>query len=117
VLPYQLARQILSGKRGIRATTVHQAAEVAEVEGDVAHDDESSIDDFLAVEEDPTKPEKKTRKVKAANTAFVNSDGTPIEVLEFDGKAFVRFADVLPPCPPKGEFDVNKIRLSPYFFS
>ena len=34
-----------------------------------------------------------------------------------NGPKYVRFADVLPPCPPKGEFDVNKIRASQYFFS
>lgn len=113
-MPYQLARQILSGKRGIRTTTANQAVEV---EDDVAHDDESSIDDFLSVEEEPTKTTKKTRKSKASTVPFTHPDGSPIDVLEYDGKAFVRFADVLPPCPPKGEFDVNKIRLSPYFFS
>ncbi len=33
------------------------------------------------------------------------------------GKKFVRLDDVLPLTPKKGEFDVNLIRLSPYFFS
>lgn len=88
-----------------------------------AIDDESSIDDFLSAdaseEEDSSKPTtaKKTRRVKPSVMTFTHPNGSPIDVLEYDGKAFVRFADVLPPCPPKGEFDVNKIRLSPYFFS
>lgn len=30
---------------------------------------------------------------------------------------FVKFADVLPPAPPRGVFDVQRIRDSAYFFS
>jgi DNA-directed RNA polymerase len=30
---------------------------------------------------------------------------------------FVRFSDVLPPTPPRGQFDVQRIRDSQYFFS
>lgn len=30
---------------------------------------------------------------------------------------FVKFADVLPPAPPRGVFDVQRIRESAYFFS
>lgn len=30
---------------------------------------------------------------------------------------FVRLRDVLPPCPPRGMFDVERIRDSQYFFS
>jgi DNA-directed RNA polymerase len=34
-----------------------------------------------------------------------------------ENQRFVKFADVLPPCPPRGGFDVNRIRDSVYFFS
>lgn len=34
-----------------------------------------------------------------------------------ENQRFVKFADVLPPCPPRGGFDVNRIRDSAYFFS
>jgi DNA-directed RNA polymerase len=34
-----------------------------------------------------------------------------------ENQRFVKFADVLPPCPPRGGFDVNRIRESAYFFS
>jgi DNA-directed RNA polymerase len=114
VLPLPLARQILSGKRGIRTTLANQTVDVEE-DASATFDDESSIDDFLS--DDESAPTKRTRKTKASAMSFTHPDGTPVEVLEYDGKAFVRFADILPPCPPKGEFDVNKIRLSPYFFS
>lgn len=30
---------------------------------------------------------------------------------------FVVFKDVLPPCPPRGQFDVRRIKDSAYFFS
>jgi DNA-directed RNA polymerase len=30
---------------------------------------------------------------------------------------FVKFRDVLPPCPPRGVFDVKRIKDSTYFFS
>lgn len=30
---------------------------------------------------------------------------------------FVKFADVLPPAPPRGAFDVRRIKDSAYFFS
>ena len=30
---------------------------------------------------------------------------------------FVKFKDVLPPCPPRGVFDVRRIKDSAYFFS
>lgn len=110
MIPLALARQILSGKRGVRTRAAND---------ETLADDESSIDDFLVDEviEPVTPGGKKTYKPRRPTMHFTHPDGTPVEVLEFEGKSFVRFADVLPPCPPKGEFDVNKIRLSPYFFS
>lgn len=30
---------------------------------------------------------------------------------------FVRLADILPPVPLRGEFDVDIVKASPYFFS
>lgn len=111
MLPLVLARQIFSGKRGLRTKAAYQPAEM--------EDDDSSIADILEedVLEDAT-PSKKTRKPRTPQSLqFSHPDGSPVEVLEYNGKPFVRFVDVLPQCPSKGEFDVNKIRLSPYFFS
>jgi DNA-directed RNA polymerase len=99
------------------------ASSATEGDEDAISIDDEMDEDALLAEDDgadqaaPSHPAKRTRKPKASATQLLHPDGTPIELLEYDGKAFVRFADVLPPCPPKGEFDVNRIRLSPYFFS
>lgn len=34
-----------------------------------------------------------------------------------NNQRFVKFKDLLPPCPPRGVFDVQRIRESAYFFS
>ena len=41
----------------------------------------------------------------------------PMEEIEIGGQKFVRLQDLLPPCPPRGMFDVERIRESVYFFS
>jgi DNA-directed RNA polymerase len=43
--------------------------------------------------------------------------GDEIELKTLAGQKFVRFRDVLPPTPPRGQFDVERIRESQYFFS
>lgn len=43
--------------------------------------------------------------------------GTDVKRTIVEGVEFVRFRDVLPPPPPRGEFDVNRIKDSQYFFS
>ncbi|TXT11160.1 hypothetical protein VHUM_01911 [Vanrija humicola] len=40
-----------------------------------------------------------------------------VEVITLNGQRFVRFRDILPRPPPRGVFDVEKIRESAYFFS
>ena len=40
-----------------------------------------------------------------------------LEIHELNGYRFVQVKDLLPPTPPKGSFDVQKIRDSLYFFS
>ncbi|KAJ9095344.1 hypothetical protein QFC21_005710 [Naganishia friedmannii] len=119
VLPLAMARSILNGKRGLRA----MSANATETDDDAVNIEEEMDEDALLTEDDAVDQPalspyaKRPRKLKAPASQLLLPDGTPIELLEYDGKAFVRFADCLPPCPPKGEFDVNRIRLSPYFFS
>ena len=43
--------------------------------------------------------------------------GTPLEEIKLGNQRFVRLVDVLPPCPARGSFDVERIRDSLYFFS
>jgi DNA-directed RNA polymerase len=40
-----------------------------------------------------------------------------IEEEHINGQRFVKLKDLLPPCPPRGVFDVTRIRDSAYFFS
>ncbi|KAL7424567.1 DNA-directed RNA polymerase [Cryptotrichosporon argae] len=55
----------------------------------------------------------------ATPTLMAESDipvaSAPVEVI--GGQKFVRFRDVLPPAPAKGQFDVSRIKDSAYFFS
>jgi DNA-directed RNA polymerase len=77
---------------------------------------------------------KRLKEAKAKAVAFADEDSSEDHALTLDelnelspetvvslgtntDTGFVRLADVFPPCPPKGEFDVNKIRASQYFFS
>ncbi|ODN96443.1 DNA-directed RNA polymerase, mitochondrial [Cryptococcus wingfieldii CBS 7118] len=43
--------------------------------------------------------------------------GQEIPTMKMGGQAWVRFKDVLPPCPPRGIFQVQKVKESAYFFS
>lgn len=43
--------------------------------------------------------------------------GKQVQCENINGQAFVKLIDIIPPCPPRGEFDVNRIKQSPYFFS
>ncbi|KAJ9111267.1 hypothetical protein QFC22_006567 [Naganishia vaughanmartiniae] len=119
VIPLAIARGILNGKRGLRAMSALNATETDEdaVNIEEEMDEDPLVEEDAAAAEAPAPYAKRPRKHKAPSSQLLHPDGTPIELLEYDGKSFVRFADCLPPCPPKGEFDVNRIRLSPYFFS
>ena len=43
--------------------------------------------------------------------------GLDVPVEKIGAFKFVRLKDVIPPCPPRGQFDVERIRDSAYFFS
>jgi len=79
-----------------------------------------------------TKSAAKTTSETAAMTTEEEEEPSPpctLEVSEeemwpskadleaFDERSFVNVVDLLPPVPEKGEFDVNKIMTSLYFFS
>ncbi|KAI0299035.1 hypothetical protein B0F90DRAFT_1730231 [Multifurca ochricompacta] len=61
----------------------------------------------------PGRGQSKRAKGTVANAA---SQGKPTPEDSLEGK-FVDLVDLLPPVPTKGEFDVNKIKSSLYFFS
>jgi DNA-directed RNA polymerase len=51
------------------------------------------------------------------SSAFISAEGESKDKIEIGTRQFVRFTDALPFTPTKGDFDVNNIRSSPYFFS
>ena len=44
-------------------------------------------------------------------------DGAEVPVERIGAHKFVKFADILPPTPPRGMFDVSRVVDSAYFFS
>ena len=77
-------------EEGLDLNAEKEEAEVAE------SIDESTISDLVILAE---KAETSSREVKVGN------------------QKFLLVADVLLPCPPRGQFDVERIRDSLYFFS
>lgn len=59
-------------------------------------------------------PTRRVKRNASSLTTTTQDEPTPEDTLE--GK-FVDLVDLLPPVPVKGEFDVNKIKSSLYFFS
>lgn len=61
------------------------------------------------------KIDEKTAMSMSEYTAHLQERGG--EVYTFAGTKYVKIRDVLPATPPKGEFQIEKIRDSAYFFS
>ena len=59
-------------------------------------------------------PKRRKRRTKAEIAAAEAGEEVPADV---QVPEFVRLVDLLPPLPSKGEFDVNTIKKSLYFFS
>lgn len=89
-------------------------------------DDSTSLDDVedvdMSVEGEEAKPKKnkggrgkkiKTRLVLPQHVQDI-IEGTSADAADYK---FVDTVDVLPPVPKKGNFDVNTIKRSLYFFS
>ena len=49
--------------------------------------------------------------------AYAKLNHSHIEPEQVGSHRFVKFKDILPPCPPRGVFDVRRIKDSAYFFS
>lgn len=49
--------------------------------------------------------------------ALARQNNTEVEQEQVGSHKFVTFKDVIPPCPPRGMFDVRRIKDSAYFFS
>lgn len=94
----------LAEEREAARSTASAAAATADSDGD----DAETQEDFDEDEEDWESP-----RVKAARVRKANEDLQAIELL---GK-FVSLVDILPPLPKKGDFKVEAIKASQYFFS
>jgi len=79
-----------------------------------------------ALEEDLDGAEPTIEDVETASVAAEFSEdeldnivapSNKVQGEKIQGQKFVKFSDILPPTPPRGEFDVNRIRESAYFFS
>lgn len=105
-IPLNRARE-LSKKAAERAEAL---AELKREKGDT---------DATAV--DPTDPdaaeEAEEEDLKPGEEGVNASEVNGAPTVKINGREFVRFLDCLPPTPPRGEFDVQKIRQSKYFFS
>lgn len=81
-----------------------------EADGVALSDDVNSLIDKR---ERATPSNKKAGSRKSTGSSHVN---LPPEI-KIGRQRLYRLADVFPPVPPRGDFDLNKIRESPYFFS
>lgn len=46
-----------------------------------------------------------------------NLDDEEVDIFRAGKQHWVKFKDVLPPCPPRGVFEVRRVKQSAYFFS
>ncbi|TDL27019.1 DNA/RNA polymerase [Rickenella mellea] len=107
-IPLAVLRQQTMLKRMKRVGVKVPALSNAEVlpEDKMAEDEEEAVDDEASVVSAKPNGKRRSRKAKL-------SDAKDEVVLH----QFVNLVDVLPPIPKKGDFDVQSIKKSLYFFS
>ena len=130
-IPPEVVEILEAEQRKVRSTLINYGEE--DTDGP-----ESDVDTVKEIEEDAPKkrgrPRKDTqvkRKVEDENAdedtetrskRFLTeierqAGGDKKKLRELLTKRFVPLVDVLPPLPIKGDFDIELIRQSPYFFS
>jgi DNA-directed RNA polymerase len=93
-------------------------AEVAEPEpADGGEDDEFDLQSGSAALTSSSASTKGVELTNADLAELASKADKEVPEEKIENQRFVKFADVLPPCPPRGVFDVNRIRESAYFFS
>lgn len=119
------------GKRGpkAKASAAAAAAAVDEVAADAAADAaeaeaalSASLDDVDVDDLDPfdfdTPASKKDEAIELDAAELEGlTEGSEIEVIKQGDFKFVRFRDVIPAAPARGDWQVERIRESEYFFS
>lgn len=94
------------------------AAPVDTAEADATIDGESGMEDELDTDADADSNDFASIGLSTADVdAFAKLNDNSIEQERVGSHKFVKFKDVLPPCPPRGVFDVKRIKDSAYFFS
>lgn len=94
-----------AGERSVR-----KAVEIQRVDDIAAAVDEQEMEDGEAEAEEDETPKKK-RKSPPKPTGQVAAGSLPIDL------QYILLTDILPNLPKKGNFDVNNIKKSQYFFS
>lgn len=86
---------------------------------EAAVDDDEPLDDDAELSDvsDPSSSSDDATISDEGGKTTCTIAGKRYPVEKIGGQTFLRFGDLLPPCPPRGSFDVNRIKLSPYFFS
>lgn len=96
--------------------TDESASPIDADEVDPISDSEMDNDSELDAESESNEPS--SIGLSAADVdAFAKLNENSIEEERVGSHRFVKFKDVLPPCPPRGVFDVKRIKDSAYFFS
>ncbi|KAK6904008.1 hypothetical protein I203_107520 [Kwoniella mangroviensis CBS 8507] len=136
-IPVNSARNISSTAAKRKEQAAIRQKQMSAVLGELGEDTNSSADaeaEFdektIDLEADVLSSSAEEVEAKAASEMGISVDklanelsstGTKEKVelkTEKIGKTtWVRFGDVLPPCPPRGVFDVDRVRESAYFFS
>ena len=137
-LPAEVRKILDDQQREVRSTLVNYDGDDSEAIAEV--DTESSESDVVTAEDAPKKRRRSRKdvatktKVKRKVEAEEEEDdesrsrrflteierqagGNKKKMRELLTKHFVPLSDILPPLPIKGDFDIELIKQSPYFFS
>ncbi|WRT65024.1 uncharacterized protein IL334_001965 [Kwoniella shivajii] len=131
-IPVQSAKTISSTAAKRKEAAIVRQKQMSAVLGDLS--DETNSPEFdkhtLDVEADIISSSVEEVEAKAADSMglpvdkLISSATAGPEKVKIDLKTekigktnWVKFGDVLPPCPPRGVFNVDRVRESAYFFS
>ena len=128
-----VVEQAMDGDAGatnvIRAMDAKEGDEALDMEGEVGQALEAAESEVAMEEqaEDDGSDSAPKKNKKVPSIALSQADLTMLRKRRDDKSAlpeevisnqrFVKFKDVIPPCPPRGAFDVKRVSDSAYFFS
>jgi DNA-directed RNA polymerase len=121
--PSALPPLAVAAERKLMADALRDAAEARTEEQEEALEEKSFLPDEEAeIEAAPTADAesadgKKKKKAKKAKAGSSKQSKTPKTKPTASKNTYLSLCDLLPEVPPKGTFDLERIRNSPYFFS